>query len=145
MTHEAIVIQQPAGSARQLVLLFHGLGADADDLRPVGERLASEYPEALVVSLRAPYPSGFGFGYQWIASTDLDDVRRIERVATEMQGFADAIRQWQRQSRLGPEATVLVVFSQGAMMVLEAATYAGDAAIAGRVVALSGRYARLPD
>ena len=145
MLHDALVIQQPAGAARQLVLLFHGLGADAEDLRPVGERLASEYPQALVVSVRAPYPSGFGFGYQWIASTDLDDARRIERVAAEMPGFADAIRHWQRQSGLGPEATVLVGFSQGAMMVLEAATFAGNAAIAGRVVALSGRYARLPD
>lgn len=145
MSHEAIIIQQPAGVARQLVLLFHGLGADAEDLRPVGQRFATEYPEALVVSLRAPYPCGFGIGYQWIASTDLDDARRIERVAAEMPGFADAIRLWQRQAGLGPEATVLVGFSQGAMMVLEAATCAGDAAIAGRVVALSGRYARLPD
>lgn len=145
MTHEALVIQQPAGAARQLVLMFHGLGADEADLLPVGERLASEYREALVVSLRAPYPSGFGFGYQWIASTDLDDARRIERVAAEMPGFADTIRHWQQQSGLGPEATVLVGFSQGAMMVLEAVTYAGDVAIAGRVVALSGRYAQLPE
>jgi phospholipase/carboxylesterase len=145
MTYEALIVQQPAGAARQLVLLFHGLGADEEDLRPVGERLAAEYPQALVVSLRAPYPSDFGFGYQWISSTSLDDARRIERVAAEMPGFAAAVRRWQGQAGLGPEATVLVGFSQGAMMVLEAVTHAGAAAIAGRVVALSGRYARLPE
>ena len=47
MTQEALIIQQPGGPARQLVLLFHGLGANEEDLRPVGERLAAEYPEVL--------------------------------------------------------------------------------------------------
>jgi phospholipase/carboxylesterase len=144
MTHDALIVQQPAGAARQLVLLFHGLGADAADLRPVGERLALEYPQALVVSLRAPHPCDFGFGYQWISSVDIDDARRVERVRAEMAGFAQEIRRWQLQSGLGPEATVLIGFSQGAMMVLEAVSHAGDAAIAGRVVAVAGRYAQLP-
>jgi phospholipase/carboxylesterase len=39
---------------------------------------------------------------------------------------------------------VLVGFSQGAIMVLEAAAQAGDDVLAGRVVALAGRYAQLP-
>ncbi len=145
MTQDALIVQQPAGAARQLVLLFHGLGADAEDLRPVGQRLASEYPQALVVSLRAPYPCDFGFGYQWISSIDIDDARRIERVRAEMPGFAQEIRRWQLEAALGPEATVLIGFSQGAMMVLEAVSHAGDTAIAGRVVALAGRYAQLPE
>ena len=42
MTQEALVIQQPSGPARQLVLLFHGLGANEEDPRPVGERLAAD-------------------------------------------------------------------------------------------------------
>jgi phospholipase/carboxylesterase len=145
MTRDALIVQQPVGPARQLVLLFHGLGADAADLGPVGERLAAEYPEALVVSLRAPYPCDFGFGYQWFSTVDIDDARRIERIRAEMPGFAQTVRHWQQEAALGPEATVLIGFSQGAMMVLEAVSFAGDAVLAGRVVALSGRYARLPD
>jgi len=145
MTHDALIVQQPAGAARQLVLLFHGLGADAEDLRPVGQRLALEYPQALVASVRAPYPCDFGFGYQWISSVDIDDARRIERVRAEMTGFAQEIRRWQLQAGLGPEATVLVGFSQGAMMVLEVVSHAGETAIAGRVVAVAGRYAQLPE
>jgi phospholipase/carboxylesterase len=141
----AIILQQPVGAARQLVLLFHGLGADAADLGPVGQRLAAEYSQALVVSVRAPYPCDFGFGYQWISSVDLDDARRIERVRAEMPGFAQEVRRWQQQAGLGAEATVLIGFSQGAMMVLEAVSHAGDTAIAGRVVALAGRYAQLPE
>jgi phospholipase/carboxylesterase len=144
MTHEALVIQRPSGPARQLVLLFHGLGANAEDLRPVGERLAAEYPESLVVSLRAPYPAALGLGWQWFSVDGIDDAKQIERVAAEMPVFVAAIRQWQRDTGLGPEATVLVGFSQGAIMVLEASVEAGDDVLAGRVVALSGRYARLP-
>ena len=145
VTQAALIVQRPASPTRQLVLLFHGLGAGAEDLRPVGERLATEYPQALVVSLRAPYPCDFGFGYQWISPVDLDDARRIQRVAAEMGGFADEVRRWQRESGLGPEATVLLGFSQGAMMVLEAVSHARGTAIAGRVVAVAGRYAQLPD
>ncbi len=144
MTQEALVIQQPSGPARQLVLLFHGLGANEEDLRPVGERLAAEYPESLVVSLRAPHPTNFGFGWQWFSVDGIDDAKRIERVAAEMPVFVAAIRQWQRDTGLGPEATVLVGFSQGAIMVLEATVETGDDVLAGRVVALAGRYAQLP-
>jgi len=144
MTQAALIIQQPGGPARQLVLLFHDLGADEDDLRPMGERLAAEYPEALVVSLRAPHPTSFGFGRQWFSVEGIDDARRVERVAVEMPKFTAAIRQWQRNTGLGPEATVLVGFSQGAIMVLEATAEAGDDVLAGRVVAIAGRYARLP-
>ena len=144
MMTDAMIIQQPSGAARQLVLLFHGLGASEEDLRPLGERLAAEYPEALVVSLRAPHPASLGSGYQWFSVEGLDDARRVERVAAEMPLFMAAIRQWQRDTGLGPEATVLVGFSQGAIMALEAATAAGDDVLAGRVVALAGRYARLP-
>jgi phospholipase/carboxylesterase len=142
---EALVVQQPAGPAQQLVLLLHGLGADENDLRGVGERLAAEYPQALVVSLRAPEPCDYGFGYQWISPTALDDARRVERVAAAIPGCVAGVRAWQRKSGLGPEATLLLGFSQGAMMALEAATQAGDEALAGRVVAVAGRYARLPE
>jgi phospholipase/carboxylesterase len=145
MKQEALVLQQPSGAARQLVLLFHGLGGSEEDLRPVGERLATEYPEALVASLRAPHSTSCGVGYQWFSVDGIDDVRRVERVAAEMPLFVAVIRQWQRDTGLGPEATVLVGFSQGASMVLEAATQAGDDVLAGRVVALASRYAQLPE
>jgi phospholipase/carboxylesterase len=144
MSAATLVLQQPSGPARQLVLLFHGYGADAADLQPVGERLAAEYPQALVVSLRAPQPTAFGFGYQWFAIDDVDDAKRVERIAAVMPGFVAAVRHWQRVAQVGPEGTVLIGFSQGAIMVLEAASQGGVEALAGRVVALAGRYAALP-
>lgn len=145
MVNEALIVQRPAGRPQQLVLLFHGLGADENDLRPVGERFAAEYPQALVASLRAPEPCDFGFGYQWISPTALDDAQRVQRVAAAMPGFVASVRRWQLESGLGPEATVLVGFSQGATMVLEAISATDEETLAGRVVALAGRYARLPE
>ena len=97
-----------------------------------------------MVSLRAPHPAREGVGYQWIASEGLDDARRIERVAAEIPALHATVRHWQRVSGLDPEATLLVGFSQGAMMVLEASTQSRTGALAGRVVALAGRYAQLP-
>jgi phospholipase/carboxylesterase len=144
MTSPALILQQPSGPVRQLVLLFHGYSADEEQMRPLGERLATEYPQALVVSLRASQPTTFGFGYQWFAIDDVDDAKRVERVAAVMSAFVAAVRHWQQVARVGPEGTVLIGYSQGAMMVLEAASQGGEAALAGRVVALAGRYIALP-
>ncbi len=149
LNSEALIVQRPAGPPQQLVVLCHGFGADEHDLQPLGERFAAEYPHALVVSLRAPQRSDFGFGYQWfslesLAAADDDGGERVQRVAAAMPGFVAAVRGWQAQSGLGPEATVLVGFSQGATMVLEAVADAVEPALAGRAVALAGRYARLP-
>jgi phospholipase/carboxylesterase len=146
MSSDVLILQQPPpGEAQQLVLLFHGLGADEQDLRQLGLRLAQEYTHALVASLRAPDPSDFGFGYQWFSASGIDESNRVERVANALPAFAATVRAWQRESGLGPQATLLVGFSQGAIMALEAVSAPGSSTIAGRVVALSGRYATLPD
>jgi phospholipase/carboxylesterase len=144
MSNPALILQQPSSPARQLVLLFHGYSAEEEEMRPIGERLAAEYPQALVVSLRASQPTAFGTGYQWFAIDALDDARRVERVARVMPAFVAAVRHWQQLAQVGPEATVLIGYSQGATMVLEAASQGGEAALAGRVVALAGCYATLP-
>jgi predicted esterase len=38
--HDSMLIQQPSGLAGQLVLLFHGVGANAQNMVPVGQALA---------------------------------------------------------------------------------------------------------
>jgi phospholipase/carboxylesterase len=143
---DALVVQRPAGRARQLVLLCHGLGADEQDLVALAERFAAEYPQALVASLRAPEHCDYGFGFQWFSPTAIDDDKRVERVAAAVPALTEAVRKWQRETGLGPDATLLVGFSQGATMVLEASVAAaGPPALAGRVIALAGRFARLPE
>ena len=46
---ESIIVARPEGQARQLMLLFHGVGSTALDLVPLGRALAAEFPDAFIV------------------------------------------------------------------------------------------------
>lgn len=137
-----IIIQEPAGAAQQLFLLHHGVGATPEGLVPLGRRLAHEFPHALVVSIEGPQASDLGQGYQWFSVVGITEESRPERVAAAMPAFVQAVQAWQARAGLGPEATALVGFSQGAIMALESTQQ--DVFLAGRVLALSGRFAQLP-
>lgn len=143
MNRGSLVVQRPAGPAGQLFLLFHGVGAMPEDLEPLGRKLAAAFPAAMVVSVRAPHASDSGRGYQWFSATGVTDENRPDRVAHAMPAFLETVAHWQQVARLGPEATALVGFSQGAIMALEATK--ASPAPAGRVVAIGGRFARLPE
>ena len=140
---ESIVIQQPPGQAQQLVLLFHGLGKTPQAMRPLGERLARQFPNAFVVSVVAPQPADGGTGYQWLSALGISDANLAPRVNEALPAFQRAVAHWQAVSGLGPVATALIGFSQGAIMALEATR--SETACAGRVVAIAGRFAELPD
>jgi phospholipase/carboxylesterase len=139
---EAIVVQRPTGPAKQLMLLLHGVGATAQGLVPMGQRLAREFPDALVVSVQAPHASDLGQGYQWFSVHGITEEDRPARVAEALPAFVAMVQDWQRQSGVGSDATALIGFSQGAIMSLEASQLPQH--LVGRVVALSGRFAALP-
>ena len=138
----SLVIARPAGQAQQLVLLFHGYGADEGDLEPLGRSLAAEFPQACVVSLRSPEPCAAGRGYQWFELQGITEANRAERVARAMPGFLDAIRHWQRETGTTVAQTALVGFSQGGIMALESTR--DREAPAGRVAGIGARFALLP-
>src|SRR5512141_1049616 len=115
MNPQSIVVQQAPVPAQQLILLFHGYGANADDLVPLGRRLASAFPAATVVSVAGPEPMGYPGGRQWFALDGADDANRVVRVAAAMPGFRDLIRGWQQRCGVTAERTALVGFSQGAI------------------------------
>lgn len=143
MNPQSIVVQQAPVPAQQLILLFHGYGANADDLVPLGRRLASAFPAATVVSVAGPEPMGYPGGRQWFALDGVDDASRVVRVAAAMPRFLDVIRGWQRRCSATAERTAFVGFSQGAIMALESCS--GPNPPAGRVIAIAGRFARLPE
>ena len=110
----------PASKAtpRQLVVLCHGLGADAYDLIDIAPTWGETLPDALFASVNAPEEHFSGFGRQWWAVSD----RRPEvmeggarNAARHLDAFLDA-----ELARLGlpPDAYALMGFSQGAMTVL---------------------------
>ena len=141
--YHAIVVQQASGQLQQLFLLAHGFGANAADLVPLAERIAKAFPHSTVVSIEAPLPAGNAGGFQWFPLAEISETNRVERIGGALPGFCAEVRAWQRDTGATPAVTALVGFSQGAMMALESTS--GAEAIAARVVAISGRFAALPD
>jgi len=136
----------PSGPTELLYLLFHGVGADASDMTPLAQRLVAEYPQAAVVCLNAPdafdgVPGG-GSGWQWFSVRGVSDANRAERVAAALPRFIATVRTLQQQFNMSWERTALAGFSQGAIMALEAVQ--AEPALAGRVLAFSGRHAVQP-
>lgn len=142
---DALIIQRPdtnGSGAQELLLLFHGVGSSAHDLEPLGQFLAQRRPQAWVVSVQAPFASESGRGWQWFSVAGVTEANRPARVVEAMPRFVDTVNLWQRQAGANAASTALVGFSQGSIMALEA-TQQGSA-LAGRVVAIAGRFAQQP-
>ena len=106
------------GTAKQLVMLCHGLGADGHDLIDLAPAWSHALPDALFASVDAPFPHDSGFGRQWWSVADRSTAvmeAGVRRAAPYLHDFIDAelVR-----LALPPIAYALMGFSQGAMMVL---------------------------
>lgn len=138
----SIVVHRPEGKVTHLVLLFHGVGSSAADMTAIGNYAARTLSEAMVVSVDAVHPSDFGHGRQWFSVQGVTETNRIERVAEAMQAFIDTILHWQQQADITAENTILIGFSQGAIMSLEATQF--NERTAGKIIAIAGRFAQPP-
>jgi phospholipase/carboxylesterase len=134
----SIIAARPAVPG-ELVLLFHGVGASARDLLPLAELIAKSLPQAVVVSVDAPFASDFAAGRQWFSVRGVTEANRPERVAQALPLFQDTVHRWQAQAGVPADSTTLIGFSQGAIMALES-TQSGSPG-AGHIVSLAGRFA----
>jgi phospholipase/carboxylesterase len=132
------------GVPPQLMVLLHGVGADAASMIPLARVLQREFPQAALL-----IPEGFEAfdagpeGRQWFSVSGITEENRPQRVAAARERFVPWLRAAQARLRAAPAATALVGFSQGAILALETAQ--AEDGLAGRVLAFSGRYAVLPD
>ena len=106
----------PASKAKpkQLVVLCHGLGADAYDLIDLAPSWQHACPDALFASVHAPFPHDTGFGRQWWSVADRSPPRveaGVRTAAPYLQGFIEA-----EMARLGlpAEAYAIMGFSHRA-------------------------------
>ncbi|PYZ77904.1 esterase [Citrobacter koseri] len=143
MKHDHFVVQSPDKPAKQLLLLFHGVGDNPVSMGEIGSWFAPLFPEALVVSIGGAEPCGPAPGRQWFSVQDVTEENRQARVDAIMPVFIETVHYWQKQSDVGPEATALIGFSQGAIMSLE--SIKAEPGLASRVIAFNGRYASLPE
>jgi len=108
-----------SGTARQLVVLLHGYGADGNDLIELGQVWQQLLPQAAFVAPHAPEPCGQApIGRQWFPLTFRDPNERwvgVNNAAPMLEHFLDAEL---GKHGLPPSALALVGFSQGTMMAL---------------------------
>lgn len=143
MNHDHVVVQRPDAPAKQLLLLFHGVGDNPVSMGEIGRHFAPLFPEALVVSIGGPNPSGQAPGRQWFSVADVTEENRQQRVDDIMPLFIETVRYWQAQSGVSGAATALIGFSQGAIMALESVK--AEPGLVSRVIAFNGRFAKLPE
>jgi phospholipase/carboxylesterase len=128
--------------AKHLFVFLHGCGATAQSMIPIAFRFQARFPTAALV-----VPSGFdrdargGAAQDWYPSRGLNCDNHRERVAAVLPDFEDFVRHEQLNFGVSANRTVLVGFSQGGTLALEAVKSPG---VAGAVVAFASRYACLP-
>lgn len=134
------------GRPEQLMVLLHGVGANAADLAPLAAVLRREFPQSAVVAPdgfqpfdQAPIPGA----RQWFSLLGITEANRPERAAEAVAAFAPWLRALQQRLGSAPSETALVGFSQGSILSME--TVSAHDGLAGRVVAFAGRYAQLPE
>jgi phospholipase/carboxylesterase len=128
---------------RRLFVFLHGCGATAQSMIPIAFKFQARFPSAALV-----VPSGFdpdargGVAQDWYPTQGLNVDNHRERVAAVLPDVEDLVRREQTNFGVPSVRTVLIGFSQGGTVALEAAVRTPG--IAGAVVAFSSRFARLP-
>lgn len=116
------------GTARQLVILLHGLGSNGQDLISLAPYWASAVPDALFLSPDAPFacdmvPAGYPNSFQWFSlqSRDPQDMLAGVRMAAPiLEAF---IEEQLNAHDIAADQCALVGFSQGTMMSLSVAPF----------------------
>ena len=110
-----------SGSARLLVVLCHGLGADGQDLIGLAEPWGAALPGVAFMAPDAPERCDMGpFGRQWFSLQDRTPAVLEAGARAAAPGLLAAIEAELVRLGLPDGAVAMMGFSQGAMMVLYA-------------------------
>lgn len=141
------------GPPEQLILLLHGWRSDGRAMAPLAQALRSTFPRSAVLApdsprvfVRADEPQPDparatgadrpDLGRLWYSIEGLTPANWPGRVAACLPGLVAWVRAQQRRLGVGPAATALGGFSQGAILSLAAALH--EDGLAGRVLAFGG-------
>lgn len=133
----------PEHPARHLFVFLHASGTDARSMIPAAFKFQGRFPSAALV-----VPSGF-FLYgkqpeskQWFSTKNLSVDNHMARVSAILPRIEQLVRREQTNYDVPRERTVLIGYSQGGTVALEAVKAMPE--LAGAVVAYSARFAQLP-
>lgn len=132
-----------SGAPTPLYIHLHGAGATALAMTPVADRFREAWPQAAHLMPDGFAPADRGApGRHWFSLLGLTEDNRPGRVQAVLPQLAAFVREAQATLQVAAPATALVGFAQGAILALEFAQAYPD--LVGRVVAIAGRYATLP-
>ena len=105
-----------------LVVLLHGIGADAFDLIPLAKQWAPNLKNTKFYSLHAPYKYDFAqTGRQWFNLQDRDQTRILKEIDIIKPIIINFLKKKLNHYKLEFENLILVGFSQGTMVALNVA------------------------
>lgn len=129
---------------KQLFILLHGAGARPTDLLPFANKLKAAYPTAAFLLPDAPHPfGGEGNGRQWFSISSVAEENRTARIVAAVTSLHVLVKNAQHRFNVLQSDTALAGFSQGATLALELGAL-HDGCV-GRILAFSGRFAKLPE
>lgn len=121
---------------KTLVLMLHGVGSTGADLAPLAPHLAASLPGAAFLSPDGTEPfDGGGRARQWFSIAGVTEANRPARVVAARPALDALIDAAVAES--GADRVILIGFSQGAIMALDALARGKVA----EVVAFAGRLA----
>lgn len=109
-----------SGTARQLIVLVHGYGADGNDLISLGQVWQQALPDAAFAAPHAPQRHPQTAGYQWFALDRMETTETAPGAEAATPALESFIEAELAATGVSADKLVLVGFSQGAMMVLYA-------------------------
>lgn len=102
-----------------LVVLLHGIGADAFDLIPLAKYWALTLKKTKFYSLHAPYPCKLiPSGKQWFDLEDRDQTRILKEIELVKPMIITFLKKKLKDYNLQYKDLILVGFSQGTMVAL---------------------------
>ena len=102
-----------------LVVLLHGIGADAFDLIPLAKHWALTLKKTKFYSLHAPYPCRLTpYGKQWFDLEDRDQTRILKEIELIKPMIITFLKKKLKNYNLQYKDLILVGFSQGTMVAL---------------------------
>ncbi len=123
-----------------LVILLHGVGANAESMRAVAQSLQHQLPDVAFSIPTAPERSDLGgTGFQWFSIRGVSHFNRGDRLNAGLPPIEKLIAEELAYYALTHDQLALCGFSQGAMMALALADRPRPPAA---IVSIAGRIAR---
>ena len=109
----------PLSKPEKLMVMLHGLGSDGNDLINLVPYLQQSMSNCHFISPHGIEPYDMApFGRQWFSLKDRDAKTVLKLLATNAHSVKNLIEQQQKALSLTNKDTILLGFSQGAMVAL---------------------------